>query len=80
LARSAQPATLSEIAEIVGPLDEAALLDILGTGATATEVLEAFTWATADDQIATETEHGPRGAVLRVCEILEREKPDPEDR
>ena len=80
MARSMQPATLSEITEIVGPLDETALLDILGTGATATEVLEAFTWANDDDQIATETGHGPRGAVLRVCEILEREKLDPEDR
>ena len=76
MAKSAQAATLSEIAAIVCPLDEAVLLEILATGATATEVLEAFTWVNADDQIATETEHGPRGAVLRVCDILEREKPE----
>jgi len=80
LAAHTQPATLSEIAAIVGPLAEAVLLEILRTGATAAEVIEAFTWVNADDPIATETEHGPRGAVLRVCEILERENPDSDER
>jgi len=80
LAAHTQPATLSEIAAIVGPLDEAVLLEIFKTGATATEVIEAFTWVNADDQIATETEHGPRGAVLRVCEILERENLNSDER
>ena len=75
-----QSATLSEIAEIVGPLDDAVLLEISGTGATAIEVLEAFTWVNADDQIATESEHGPRGAALRVYEILDREIPEPDQR
>ena len=74
------PATIAEIIEIVGPLDDAVLLEIQQSGATAAEVLEACTWANADDQIATETEHGPRGAVLRVCEILEREEPEPDRR
>jgi len=75
-----QPATASEIAEIVGPLDAAAMLEILQTSATAAEVLEAFTWVNADDQIGTETEHAPRGAVARVCEILERLQPEPDER
>jgi len=74
------PATASEIVEILGPLDDAVLLEIQRSAATAAEVLEAFTWINADDQIATETEHGPRGAALRVCEILEREEPQPNER
>jgi len=73
-------ATRREIVEIVGPLDDAVLLEILRSGATAAEVLEAFTWVNANDQIATETEHGPRGAVLRVCEILQQEEPEPDER
>lgn len=75
-----QPATMPEIVEIVGPLDDLILLEIQQSGATAAEVLEAFTWVNANDQIGTETEHGPRGAVLRVCEILEREEPEPDQR
>lgn len=74
------PATRAEIVSIIGPLDDAVVVEIQRTGATAAEVLEAFTWFTADDQIATETEHGPRGAVLRVREILEREQPEPDER
>ena len=74
------PATASEIVEILGPLDDAVLLEIQRSGATAADVLEAFTWINADDQIATETEHGPRGAALRVYEILEREEPQPDER
>ena len=75
-----QPLTASQIVDIVGPLDDAVLLEILQSGATAAEVLEAFTWVNANDQIATETEHGPRGAVLRVCEILARQEPEPDER
>ena len=74
------PATAAEIVGILGPVDDALVVDILNTGATAAEVLEAFTWANADDQIGTETEHGPRGAVIRVYEILKREEPEESER
>jgi hypothetical protein len=46
------------------------LLDILQSGATAAEVLEALTWASAVDQIATETETdrtAPSFAFARSC-------------
>src|SRR6516162_8053280 len=76
----ARPATAAEIIEIVGPLDDAVLMRILETKATPTEVLEAFTWATADDQIGTELEHRPRGIVARVYDILSREEPAPDER
>jgi hypothetical protein len=77
---TAQPATAGEIIEIVGPLEDAVLLQILAVGPTAAEVLEAFTWASADDQIGTELEHGPRGAVTRVYDILKMEEPEPDER
>jgi hypothetical protein len=69
-------ATPAEIVDIVGPVEDALLLEILETGATAAEVLEAFTWANADDQIGTELERGPRAAVTRIYEILKREEPE----
>ena len=76
----ARPATAAEIKEIVGPLDDAVLMRIVETEATAAEVLEAYTWAAADHQIGTELEHRPRGVVARVYEILKREEPEPDQR
>ena len=77
---TARPATAAEITDIVGPLDDAVLVRIVETRATPAEVLEAFTWATADDQIGTELEHRPRGVVARVYDILKREDAEPDER
>jgi len=74
-----QSATASEIIEIVGHLDDSVIARILATGGTAAEVLEAFTWATADDQIGTELRHGRGGIAGEVYEILMQEEPDPEE-
>ena len=79
MGQSARPATAAEIIEIVGPLEDAVLMRIAETGATPGEVLEASTWATADDQIGTELEHRPRGVVAQVYEILKREEPEPDE-
>ena len=72
-------ATASEIIEIVGHLEDGVIARILATGASPAEVLEAFTWTTADDQIGTELRRGPRGAVGAVYDILMREEPDPDE-
>ena len=80
MSQISRPATAAEIIEIVGPLDDSVLTRIVETEATPTEVLEAFTWDTADDQIGTELEHRPRGAVALVYEILKREEPEPAER
>jgi hypothetical protein len=55
------------------------LLRIVETNATPAELLEAFTWTTADDQIGTELEHRPRGAVARVYEILKRDEQESDE-
>ena len=73
------PATAAEIAAIVGPLDDELLAQIMHVGATAAEVLEAYTWATADDVIGTELERGPRGTVTRVYEILKAAEAEPDE-
>jgi hypothetical protein len=77
---SKRPATADDIIGVLGAVEDGVLLEILETRATAAEVLEAFTWANADDQIGTELEHGPRGAVVRVYEILRGEEPEESDR
>ena len=76
---ASRPATASEIIEIVGHLDDGVIARILVTGASPAEVLEAFTWVNADDQLGTELQHGRQGAVGTVYEILLQEEPDPEE-
>lgn len=76
----AKPATASEIVAICGHLDDDVIARVLATGATAAEVLEAFTWYSADDQIGTETRRHRQGAVGAVYEILCREDTDPDER
>ncbi len=75
----ARPATASEIVAICGHLDDGVVARIVATGATAAEVLEAFTWFSADDQIGTELQHGRHGAAGAVYDILVEEEPDPEE-
>jgi len=76
----ARTATASEIVAICGQLDDGVVARILATGATPAEVLEAFTWLSADDQIGTELQHGRTGAVGAVYDILTTEEPEAEDR
>jgi len=75
----ARPATAAEIVAICGHLDDDFVAAIAATGATAAEVLEAFTWFSADDQIGTELQRGQRGNVRAVYEILMRDEPDPDE-
>jgi hypothetical protein len=79
MSATALPATASEIVAICGHLDDAVIAEILATEATPAEVLEAFTWCSADDQIGTELQHGRIGAVGAVYDILMREEPNPEE-
>ncbi|MGE5271437.1 MAG: hypothetical protein ACM3JG_17385 [Thiohalocapsa sp.] len=72
-------ATASEIVAICGHLDDDVVARIVATGATPAEVLEAFTWCSADDQIGTELQHSRRGAVGAVYDILVAEEPDPDE-
>jgi hypothetical protein len=75
----ARPATAAEIVAICGHLDDGPITRIIATGATASEVLEAFTWFSADDQIGTELRRSRHGAVGAVYDILMQEEPDPDD-
>lgn len=75
----AQAATASEIVAICGHLDDGVIARIVATGATPTEVLEAFTWFSADDQIGTELQHGRTGAVGAVFDILMEQEPEPDE-
>lgn len=69
-AKPSTPVRASEVIEIVGPLDDAVVAGVVATGATPAEVLEAYTWLTADDQLGTELDRTRTGKVAQVYDIL----------
>lgn len=58
-----QAATAAEIIGILGPIDGTVLVDIQRSGASAGEVLEAFTRLEADDAVT-------RAADAKVVEVM----------
>jgi hypothetical protein len=69
-------ASVEEIRRIVGDFDAAIVTSIRETGATAAEVIEAYTWFSADDQLGSElgrTRSGPVGAVYEILMAQETE-------
>ncbi|WP_322067345.1 hypothetical protein [Burkholderia ubonensis] len=73
-------ATASEIREIVGPMEDEVIAQILDIGPTSTEVLDAYTWLRADDRQQIKLERELHGKAARVLEILEQEESDGDDR
>lgn len=65
--------TAEEVAEAVGPLEDATVATIIATGASREEVLEAYAWLSADDDMHRELHRAPHGVVAAVCDILEAE-------
>jgi hypothetical protein len=71
-------ASAAEIRAIVGDIDDATVVSIRDTGATAAEVLEALQWTDADEELGSELGHargGPAGRVYEILQSLEPEEP-----
>jgi hypothetical protein len=73
-----QPATSAEIIGILGPIDATMLVDIQRTGASAAEVLEAFTALGQDDAVGPAVQRAPSPRAVEVMTILEAAEPGPE--
>lgn len=63
--------TRTEIQTIAGLLDDDLIVQILETGATAEEFVEAFGWFSDSYGMTDAGHHRPTGRVVRLCEILE---------
>ena len=70
------PASASEIRSTIGDIDDTVVTSILGTAATAAEVLQAAEWLRGDRDLEDEAGHEPHGAVRAVYEILAAVEPD----
>jgi hypothetical protein len=72
---AAVPLTAEEIRRIAGRLSDDRVSAILATGATAADVVEAFTRLSNDEHL----ERPLTGVVAAVYDILKPDEPDEED-
>jgi hypothetical protein len=62
--------TAAEIRAILGPVDDVLLVEIMRTGASAAEVLEAFTRLEGDEALGESTRRSANEAVRAVMALL----------
>ncbi len=65
--------TAAEITAILGPIDPSVLADIQRSGASAAEILEAFTRLENDEAVGPVAQRGVSAKVAEVMAILEAE-------
>jgi len=75
---SRTPLTAESVHRMLGDLDETVVTEILTTGATSEELLEAQEWLNADDYMGARLQRPMVGVVARLCEILDSQLPEPD--
>ena len=64
--------TAEMVRKIAGPMEEGRILEILKTGASEAEFVEAFEWLYGDDAMSRERHHAPDSRVAQLRDILNR--------
>jgi hypothetical protein len=64
--------TAEIVRRVAGAMDEGRVLEIIKTGATEAELVEALEWLHADDAIAKQVKHQPSARVSDLRDILGR--------
>jgi hypothetical protein len=72
-----QPATASDVVQIVGPIDDKVIARVIATGATAEEVTEAHTWLSSQDYFRRAAHDAAQGRIARVYHLLDAERQRP---
>jgi hypothetical protein len=75
---SGNAASAAEIRAILGPIDDTLLVEIQRTGASAAEVLEAFTRLEEDDAVGPVARRPASATVVEVMALLDAAKLGPE--
>ena len=71
--------TRAQVTEIVGRINDARIAEIIGTGATAAEVTEAFAWLSEDEYLGDDLEKPLSGVLNQIYEILRADEPEWEE-
>lgn len=66
--------TREDVIEVLGPVDDDVIVEVLAIGATREELEEAFAWLNADDVLGRQLHRQPSGRVAELCEILQPEE------
>lgn len=59
-----------DVKAVIGPIDDALLADILATGASVKELVEAWGWVNADEALINEGRPLPSGKVAQLVDLL----------
>lgn len=62
--------TRHAITRVLGPVDNAIAAELIATGATEEELVEAHAWVTSDEAMVDEHRPFPSGRVAELTEIL----------
>lgn len=67
--------TSDQVVDILGPLDDLRLAEILGTGATPAEVIEAKRWVAGYKRTLGDGDDMRPSIVTRLCDLIRAEDP-----
>lgn len=66
--------TADDVIAVLGPADETLVAEVIATGATKTELAEAFAWANNDEALMGEGRRLPTGRVASLVDLLSAEE------
>lgn len=72
--------TRDQVFEICGRLDDMKLAQIIATGASPAELMEARVWLGSDDYLGGDLGRSPSGRVARLVDLLKADEADWDDR
>lgn len=68
--------TRDQVIEICGRLDDMRIADIIATGATPAELMEARVWLASDDYLGGDLGRSASGRVAQLVELLRADQDD----
>jgi hypothetical protein len=72
--------TRDQVIEICGRLDDMRIANIIATGASPAELMEARTWLASDDYLGGDLGRSANGRVARLVDLLRADENDWDDR
>ncbi|WP_026870107.1 hypothetical protein [Inquilinus limosus] len=70
--------TAEDVATVLGPVEETLVADIIRTGASREELVQAWAWVSSDEAMIGDGRPLPSGRVAALVELLAPEEEEPE--
>ncbi len=68
--------TRDQVIETLGPLEDLKIAEVIGTGATHAELVEAKRWVAGDKRTLGDDDPMRPSVVTRLCDIIRTEEPE----